>query len=339
MKVALIIGACEPGKCGVGDYTIRLAEALRNAGIDVEVINTGDWSIADAIKEKRFLSRFDILHLQYPTSGFGRSLGPQLFSILSPTITTIHEASQRKFLRKLSLFPFALRARHLIFTSSFERRFAVRFAPWTAKHTSVIPVGTNINVMPAQRSALSPEIIYFGLIMPNKGLEQVIQLASLIKGAGFPYSVNIVGQVPVGREGYFQQLRNQAADLPVVWNQNLADEQVAQVLNQSSVAYLPYPDGASDRRTSLKSALAAGLAVITNRGEHTSPSLAKSVLLSATPQEALSNLQILFSDSSVREALSLRAIDYSHRFSWERIARLHMKVYRSVCFRRADLTV
>jgi glycosyltransferase involved in cell wall biosynthesis len=335
LKIALIIGQCVPGKCGVGDYTIRLAEALGNAGVHAEVINTGDWSIAHALKVKRTLSRFDILHLQYPTAGFGRSLGPQLFSILSPAITTIHEASQRKLLRKLSLFPFALRPQHLIFTSNFERRFAIRFAPWTAKHSSVIPVGTNIHVQPAERPVLSQEIIYFGLIMPNKGLEHVIQLASLIKTGGLPYTVNIVGQVPVGQEGYFQQLRNQAAELPVVWNQDLTDWQVAQALNRSSAAYLPYPDGASDRRTSLKSALAAGLAVVTNRGEHTSSSLAKSVLLGATPQEALSCLQMLFNDTSARNALSMRAIQYSHRFSWERIGRLHVEVYQSVGSRRS----
>jgi glycosyltransferase involved in cell wall biosynthesis len=330
VRVALLIGPCVPGKCGVGDYTRRLREALNAQDVTADLIDTGDWKLRSAVQNRKQLRAYDLLHLQYPTTGFGWSLGPQALSILTPTIATIHEVSQRKLPRKLSLFPFSLRPQHLIFTSSYERRFAIRFAPWIAKRTSVIPVGTNINVFPTQRLELSTEIVYFGLIMPNKGLEQVIQLASLIKAKGFPYSVNIVGQVPVGHEAYFQQLRNQAAELPVVWNQDLTDDQVAQVLNRSSVAYLPYPDGASDRRTSLKSALSAGLAVITNRGEHTSSSLAKSVLLSANPSEALSCLHVLFRDIDAREALSARAVQYSHRYSWERIAKLHLRVYRSV---------
>jgi glycosyltransferase involved in cell wall biosynthesis len=158
----------------------------------------------------------------------------------------------------------------------------------------------------------------------------VLGLASLIKTAGLSHTINIVGQVPIGHEPYFQQLRDQASGLPVVWSQNLSDAQVAQVLNRSSVAYLPYPDGASDRRTTLKSAMAAGLAIITNQGAHTNPGVANSVHLSSNPQEALQGIQRLFENAEMRETLSKRAIEYSRRFSWQRIARLHLKIYSAV---------
>jgi glycosyltransferase involved in cell wall biosynthesis len=331
LKVALIIGPCEPGKCGVGDYTIRLRDALSSfAGVDADILNTADWSINGAIKNSRSLRDYDLLHIQYPTAGFGHRLGPQAFSLLNPCVTTIHEASQRRLPRKLSLIPFVLRSRHLIFTSNYERRFVAGWAPWIAGHSSVIPVGTNIDVVPISDPTLSTAILYFGLIMPNKGLEQVLELAELMKKAQQPFTINIVGQVPNGHEVYFDHLRSKALNLPIEWHLGESDEQVARRLNQSSVAYLPYPDGASDRRTTLKSAISAGLAVITNQGLHTNSALANSVLLTRNPQEALVAIQHLFTDQDAREDLSQRAVKYSRRYSWARIARLHLKVYRSV---------
>ena len=49
MKTALLCGPCYPGACGVGDYTVCLARALNQRGIEARVISSANWSLLGAI--------------------------------------------------------------------------------------------------------------------------------------------------------------------------------------------------------------------------------------------------------------------------------------------------
>ena len=118
MKVAFVTGPCPPAECGVGDYTACLGKALQICGSETQVITAGDWNLLGALAVSRRLrqQKFDIVHIEYPTVGFGYKLGPQALSLLRSSVLTIHEASQRRILRKLALYPFAIRPEHVIFT-------------------------------------------------------------------------------------------------------------------------------------------------------------------------------------------------------------------------------
>lgn len=338
MKVALVTGPCPLGQCGVGDYTVRLATALMKAGVEAQVIAEGSWSLGDVFSTNRLLRNrcFDIVHIQYPTAGFGRKLGPQALSLLRASVITIHEASQRRFLRKLSLFPFLVRPQHLIFTSSFERRFLAQCVPWVMRCSSIIPVGSNIPEPSQGVSRTLAEVVHFGLITPHKGIEDVLELARLIGTSGRSLMVRIIGQVPAQHAAYGRNLRLQAARLPVVWHHDLEADQVARLLGQISLAYLPFPDGASERRTTLKTALLSGLAVLTTVGPHTPRPLRDVVLECASPLAAFRSLSALLDDPQQIVALSSKAVDYARRYSWERIAGLHVGVYESVLGERSS---
>ena len=269
MRIALLTGVSAHGACGVGDYTRRLAPALRSIGVEAEIVSAGRWRLSDVEAAIRTLDKFgpDIAHLQYPAPGAGYRLGPQFFAVKKTSVVTLHEASQSHILRKLSLFPFTIRASHLIFTSEYERQFMGRWAPWTARISSVIPIGSNIERAESQGNArCGEEVVCFGLIMPKKGLEEVLRLAEVIKKAGSGLRVRIVGKPSAGHEVYFEELRRRSKYLPIVWETNLDDEQVATLLASCAVGYLPFPDGASERRSSLKAMLANGIAVVTTRG-------------------------------------------------------------------------
>src|SRR6202034_809705 len=102
---------------------------------------------------------------------------------LERCVATIHEVGQAHILRKLALYPFSFRARHVIFPSNFEHQFAVKWAPWISDRSSVIAVPSNIGAG-AKRQRNLDEIVHFGLIMLGKGLEEVIRLARLIQVSG-----------------------------------------------------------------------------------------------------------------------------------------------------------
>jgi glycosyltransferase involved in cell wall biosynthesis len=332
MKVALVTGNCPLGACGVGDYTNRLASELRSGGVQAEVVSEGRWGLThtkDVDAGLRTLAP-DILHFQYPTIGFGYRLGPQVFALRRSCVITLHEVSQAHILRKLSLYPFTVRPQHLIFTTAHEREFAKKWAPWITRVSSVIPVGSNIDVFPTSAKRQSGEVAYFGLIMPRKGLEEILQLGKLLQFRSSGLKIRIIGKANAKHETYAAKLRFQSNDLPIVWDDGLSHDQVARQLAQCSVAYLPFPDGASERRTSLNAMLANGVAVVTTRGPHTPEGLEGVVKFSSSPEEAYEAIRFLVENAAEGEKLRQMAIAYMQQFSWDRIADQHLCVYERI---------
>ncbi len=92
MRVLIIAGSYPPDKCGVGDYTFHLANALAarqkvevgvltnagqvNAFYDnlVKVFRTvSSWRNKSLLEVRHVVSDFhpDVVHIQYPTQGYG----------------------------------------------------------------------------------------------------------------------------------------------------------------------------------------------------------------------------------------------------------------------------
>ncbi|MEM2073506.1 MAG: glycosyltransferase family 4 protein [Nitrososphaeria archaeon] len=328
MKVVMLTGSYPPDRCGVGDYTFRLVNALRDKGVNIYVIKKGGWHLdwTTFLLDIKKINP-DIIHIQYPTIGFGWSLAPQLVSLLMPCVVTLHEVSQVHILRKLSLFFFTIRGRYFIFTSEFERQYAISKAPWISRKSSVIPIGSNIPVSSEEKLKNSNEIVYFGLFRPKRGIENVLALADYIKQRGMNLSVHMIGQPQLGQENYFQDLQRRAENLPVKWSVALSDYEVANLLAKSKVAYIPYPDGASERRTSLLALLANGVVPITTKGKYTSPELENVVLYAKTPEEALEVAIRLIQDNLLYSQLAEAGRNYAQKFTWESIAVKHLDIY------------
>ena len=332
MRIALVMGPCPPGSCGVGDYSLSLAKALRECGHQVDIVADDGWGIIDALRKRKVLRALnsDVVHIQYPTLGFGAKLGPQALALLLDSIVTIHEASQVHILRKLALYAFTVRPKHIIFTSDYERRFAVRWAPWISRRSSVIPIGNTIQVHGHESKRESAEIVYFGLIRPRKGIENILQLGSLIQSTCLPLKIRIIGRPHANHLAYFERLRSESKTLPILWDHNLQDEEIATRLAQACVGYLPFPDGVSERRSTLKALLANGIAVVTTRGMHTPVNVENVVKFAGTPGEALAVIRSLIDNPSERKKLSDKALKYMEEFSWGNIAKLHSQIYERI---------
>lgn len=335
MRIALITGSYPPDVCGVGDYTFRLAEALRLQGIAVEVIHDEGWRLHDApriLRQIRSL-RPDLVHIQYPTIGFGAGLAPQMLSLLVQSVVTIHEISKAHILRKISLFPFSVRPRHVVFTTPYERDFALSWAPWIAHCCDVIPLASNIAIGTKNKISDIEEIIYFGMIRPNKGIEQVLFLAELIKRSSLPYRIRIIGIPYPGLTDYVGQLRQRSRGLPVTWSLDLSNLEVADILSQSLVAYVPFPDGASGRRGTLLALLANGVATITTGGLQTTRELDDVVELAHSPEQALACIRTILNDPARLNKLSNMGRMYARGFAWDQIAQRHIDLYKRLLAR------
>jgi glycosyltransferase involved in cell wall biosynthesis len=331
MKVTMVTGSYPPDVCGAGDYTARLVSALQGRGVAVDVITGKSWGMMNvpSILRRIAAGRANIVHYQYPTIGYGWKLGPQILALLRRGVVTLHEASETHWMRQLSLIPF-LFGKHVIFTNDFERSYVTRFAPWVSKRSSVIPIGSNIPVALAGEKPNDREIVCFGLIRPGKGLESVLELAGILKEQRSKLTIRIVGLPLREHQAYLEDLRLQAAPLPIVWELGLPAETVAERLARATLGYAPIPDGASERRGSLLALLVSGVATVTTRGSQTPAALDDAVVYASSASEAAQVFETLGGDPERRKKLSMKAVRYASRFSWLAIADQHIAVYENV---------
>lgn len=333
MKIAMVTGSYPPEPCGVGDYTAKLAQSLITKGVTVNIPTDIRWGLLDvhSAAAKVKAAAPDIIHIQYPTRGYGYKLGPQALNLrVKPCVVTLHEVSQAHLLRQLSLYPFALGAKRLIFTSAYEMNYALKWAPWLANRSSVIPIGSVISA-PVDASAKDlDDIVYFGLIRPKKGLEQVIRLADLARSEGVSLRVRIIGSVDSKLQPYLEDLRLASMGLPVTWELGLPEPEVANLLARSRIAYMPFPDGASERRSSLLALLLNGVATVSTKGAFTTGAMAEALAFAETPEEALGVIKGLMADSGKRELLAHKARGYARRHDWDDVASKHLELYQRV---------
>jgi glycosyltransferase involved in cell wall biosynthesis len=329
MKIAIITGSYPPDACGVGDYTYVLANKLKQQGISVTVIKQNRWTGREIKKLIKELKNYDVVHLQYPTQGYGYSLGPHLLSILRPLVITIHEVSQAHIIRRFSLLAFTLRPIKLIFTTEFEKNYAEKHAPWIKGRTTFIPIGSNIPIG-KRAGEIEKQVVYFGLIYPKKNIEDFIKLTELAHNSGLQIKFKIIGKVVDKFQSYYSELKEKSKNLPVEWLINLNDTEVANILSQTTFAYLPFPDGASDRRSSLLATLSNGVITITTRGLFTPKSMEKVVKFANTPLDALQIIKSLIGREECLQILSRRSEEYAERFSWEHIAMEHIEIYEEI---------
>jgi glycosyltransferase involved in cell wall biosynthesis len=335
MHVALVTGSVPPERCGVGDYTVALQQALVAEGIDARVVTHDAWQpgAMAAVRAKiKAVGAPVLVHIQYPTAGFGAQLGPQVLALNAggPVIVTLHEFSQAHILRKLASLAFSLRVGRLIFTTEDERRSFVRVFPWTAGRTEIVPLASNIPFVDGQPEEGPPTIVTFGQIRPEKGLEEFLELVWTASKLARPYRFEIIGAaMPKFRE-YAERLRKDHAEFPIAWLSDLEPRQVAERLARAHAAYLPFPDGASGRRGSLLAVLGNGVPTVTTDGPERPADLENVVAFAASPSEALIKLDEILASPQLSASLRAAGKAYTAPLTWDAIARRHLTIYRSL---------
>ncbi len=346
--VALVAGSWPPMRCGIGDYSHELARALRETGRSVTVVaSPRGWSCARMPSLAFRIARENprLVHIQYPTIGYGRRLGPQLLLLLLRaaglrTITTLHEFRATHPLRRAACLPFVYLSDFLIFTNVQEQDAVARLWPGPLRagfirRSAVIPVGSNI---PAPNGAEpAPNggayAAYFGLFYPGKNVELAVEAFAKAAALEPELRFRFIGDIHPDHEGYFDALRLRAErDLPagrVEWRLGLAPAEVAEALGESRVCVLPFPDGASFKRTSLLAAMTLGVPVVTTQGRSTPARLAeaRAVLFGETAEELAARMLEVVRDPSLSRRLSDAERGLSRSFSWDNIARAHIEAY------------
>lgn len=112
--VVMVSGSWPPEACGVGDYTERLCRALEESGISVNRFHDPRLSqlYARGTIDRVANVACDLVHIQYPTAGYGRSCIPAALPSAvrdKPVIVTLHEYSIFRWYRRPWFSPYARR--------------------------------------------------------------------------------------------------------------------------------------------------------------------------------------------------------------------------------------
>jgi glycosyltransferase involved in cell wall biosynthesis len=337
--ILMVSGSWPPQACGVGDYTERLCRELENNGISVVRFADDRLSQLYSVGAVRRATEADcdVVHIQYPTAGYGRSFTPSALPATvrnKPVVVTLHEYSVFRWYRRSWFSPYARHCAARIFTTDEERRVFERRFPDRSGANHTIEIASNIPAAPGGEKS-ADRVSYFGLIAPNKGIEAFLDLCEAAKAVGSGLTFDMIGAVPERHRRYADEILRRAAACNAGLSLNLPDDAVAQRLATATYAYLPFPDGATAKRGTLAAAIVNKLIVITQHSDITPQWIRAATLDAKQPEEALKLLTRLQADADFRGDAAKRSNQAHARFRWDAIAQRHADLYQSLLSEKA----
>jgi glycosyltransferase involved in cell wall biosynthesis len=293
MRVMLVSGSYPPMKCGVGDYTARLARGLAATGdVQVSVLTSDaatvgqapgveviaqmpDWRARRAATALRALRAWkpDIVHIQYPTQGYSGAALANLIPLIARSVGATVVQTWHEPIRMRSLLMRQLVASEIIIVRPNLREMLSPASRWLlgrkplhlVHSASALPVA---QLSQAQRAEIRCRylrgqgrlIVFFGFVYEHKGVELVFDVAD-------PETDHIViaGDVAAG-DPYRARLVALAQgrwEGKVTFTGFLAAQGAAELLCVADAVLLPFREGGGEWNSSIHGATANGAYVIT----------------------------------------------------------------------------
>lgn len=303
MRVMLVSGSLPPMQCGVGDYTLKLAEALAVLpGLEVAVLTSrpaqpmatsGHATILASVDSWRFRSlpsilrilrswRPDLVHIQYPTQGYGGGSFPialpAILRLAGFRVTqTWHEARQHVTLGGMFwLLIQVVASGGLVVVRPRYRSLMPRLLRFALLNKNQRFVPNASVLVPTQLTAAEKDeihrkfggsrrslVVYFGFIYPSKGIELLFEIAS----PEIHQLVIIGAPVPGQSDRYTASIRSAIESPPWAGRSTmtgfLPSEEVTRILAAASAVVLPFTAGGGEWNTSIHGAQAQGVFVLT----------------------------------------------------------------------------
>lgn len=378
MNIALVSGSAGDTRCGVGDYTYELAQHI---ALDAEVHLYFDehhgpaeppfgqlttlhlhpvkgFSVFSLNKLARELRKagYDIVHVQYPSKGYGTSVGPGFLpqnlagmQSRSRVVVTLHEWTTSHPLRRMVMDQMLPNTDALIVTSEAELKPLVGKLP--NKLVLAMPVG---NVLRSReeleavwlvaegraipklaepqgldgRAAYS--LFHYGLPARGKGIGRLLEAIKLVREGGTAVTLYLGGEFPPGEkrtEALLSQITELGLSEAVVRLGHIPRERLEQIAQQYQLGVFPFDEGYSSKRSSLAAISHLDLPVMVGGGsseEH--PYYAPTENTAA----ALSVLILELMQGRLEQEWATQVEkqrQYAERFSFGKLAAGHLDLY------------
>lgn len=302
MKVLMVTGSYPPMRCGIGDYSKNLSEALvMNSKIQIGVLTSvfgrnmdktvdrieifpiiEKWSFIEILKFIKIIRHWlpDIVHIQYPSRGYGGGVLQWILPLASflmgkKVLQTWHEGYSRR--NMLKLFLKTIVPGGLVFVRpEYKENLhpSLRWALWKKK-TVFIP---NASAIPrvvldekerdmVRKKYLRKQtrlVVFFGFIYPHKGVELLFKIADSARD-----QIVIAGEIG-DKEYFLREVMKYTSIEP--WREKvtvagfLPAADMAALLAAADAVVLPFRDGGGEWNTSTHGAVLNGTLVIMTSG-------------------------------------------------------------------------
>lgn len=298
MRVLQITGSYPPMRCGIGDYSCNLAEALAvDPKIHIGVLTSVSggkmskadrieifpvikrWSLVEALKVIKIIRHWspDIVHIQHPTQGYGNGLLPWMLPMISflmrkKVVQTWHEGYGRRSAPKLflkSIIPSVLVFVRPQYKESLHPQ--LRWALWKKKtvlipNASVIP---RVDLDEQEKDVIKKQylknqkrlVVFFGFVYPHKGVELLFEIADPALD-----QIVIAGEIDEKGDCLHEIMRRDSVESwleKVTITGFLPAADVAALLAVADAVILPFRTGGGEWNTSIHGAVLNGAFVIT----------------------------------------------------------------------------
>jgi glycosyltransferase involved in cell wall biosynthesis len=371
-----IIGNYLPRKCGIATFTTDLCDAIHAEYGDTELlalpVNDTDEGysypsrirfelsqddLASYRQAADFLnfSNIDLVCLQHEYGIFGGPAGSHILGLLRrlhmPVVTTLHtvlrepNSDQRTVMEEIA----ALSDRLIVMSRQSSEILQEVFHVSPDK-IDLIPHGIPDLAFtdPAfYKDAFGTEgkevLLTFGLLSPNKGIENVIQalpnilsrhnnVVYMISGVTHPHVLRHEG------EKYRQSLQKLAKELGVEGNvifrnRFVSPQELVELIGAADIYITPYKHKGQVVSGTLAYALSAGKAIISTPYLHAIELLdeERGVLVPFDDPQAIAEKTIeLLDNGTARHAMRKRAYLYTRDMVWNRVAQQYMGSFERV---------
>lgn len=383
-KIA-ILGTFPPRRCRIATFTSDLYNAISTArdGVRVEALAMSDReydyppevaaeiSVNDQMDygiASDFINRkeFDVLSVQHEYGIFGGPAGKYLLNLVRaakmPVVTTLHTVlrnptpEQREVMEEL----LELSARVVVMSRTAVRLLSqvhgvnISKVDYIPHGIPKIPASAGV-ALREQIGCEGPILLTFGLLSPDKGIENVIRalpkLAAhhpgvkyLVVGATHPHVKSTAGEV------YRQSLVDLAESLGVADHVEFDDqfvslERLIEYLSATHFYITPYLNPMQITSGTLAYSLGAGKVVISTPYEYATEVLAegRGIVVPFSDPEAIADAVIGSCASPIdQEKMIMEAARYGSQMYWDRVGNLYIDSFNkavsdSACLPKLEL--
>ena len=365
-----IVGNYLPRQCGIATFTTDLCDAISTEcgaaklfAVPVNDIESGysypervrltlaqdDLSSYERAADFLNFTNFDLVCLQHEYGIFGGPAGSHILALLRrlkmPVITTLHTVlrepnpDQRRVMEEITTL-----SDRLIVMSTLSSQFLQEIFKVPSRKIDMVPHG--VPDMPFldpnfYKDRFDVEgkavLLTFGLLSPNKGIENVIQalphilskhknVVYIVAGATHPHILR--------REGdhYRESLQALAKELGVesnvfFHNRFASPGEMAEFIGAADIYITPYRYEEQVVSGTLAYALGAGKAIISTPYWHAIELLddRRGALVPFQDPEAIARKTVELLDTpAIRHAMRKRAYQYSREMVWKKVAQGYM---------------
>jgi glycosyltransferase involved in cell wall biosynthesis len=374
-----VVGNYLPRQCGIATFTTDLCEAIsaeygaaRLSAVPVNDTESGypyparvrlalqqdDLASYEQAADFLNFTNFDLVCLQHEYGIFGGPAGSHILSLLRrlkmPVITTLHTVlrepnpDQRRVMEEIAAI-----SDRLIVMSQLSSQFLQEIFKVPGSKVDMVPHGVpdlpflDPNFYKDRFGVEGKAVLLtFGLLSPNKGIENVIQalpqilakhknVVYIVAGATHPHILRREGD---GYRSYLQALAKEVGvESNVIFhNRFVSPEEMVAFIGAADIYITPYRHEAQVVSGTLAYALGAGKAIISTPYWHAIELLddRRGALVPFQDSDAIARKAVELLDTpAIRHAMRKRAYIYARDMVWKSVAQGYMASFEQA---RAD---